>query len=160
MEKAGGGPIEPQDEIFMREAIDEALRAYEAGEVPVGAIVVCEGRIVGRGFNRPISTHDPTAHAEIVALREAAARLNNYRLIGCALYVTLEPCAMCAGAVVLARLDRLVFGAADPKSGACGSLMNIVQDSRLNHRTFTTRGVREAECGALLKAFFERLRGQ
>jgi tRNA(adenine34) deaminase len=158
MEKAGGGPIEPQDEIFMHEAIDEALRAYEAGEVPVGAIVVCEGRIVGRGFNRPISTHDPTAHAEIVALREAAARLNNYRLMGCALYVTLEPCAMCAGAILHARIARLVYGARDPKTGAQGSVIDLFAERRLNHHTRVTEGVLAERCGELLSRFFAERR--
>jgi tRNA(adenine34) deaminase len=123
-----------QEDEFMREALQLAERAAQAGEVPVGAVVVCEGRIVGRGSNRPIASHDPTAHAEIVALREAAQALRNYRLTGCELYVTLEPCAMCAGAIVLARVPRVVFGALDPKAGAAGSVLDVLADTRLNHR--------------------------
>jgi len=120
----------------------------------VGAVAVCEGRIVGRGGNTPIAAHDPTAHAEIAALREAAAALGNYRLPGCDLYVTLEPCAMCAGAIMHARLRRLVFGARDPKTGACGSVIDLFAEPRLNHHTRVASGVLAAECGALLSAFF------
>jgi tRNA(adenine34) deaminase len=145
---------------WMEEALKEAGQAGQAGEVPVGAVIVRGGEILARGRNRVEALKDPSAHAEILAIRSAAAALGYQRLSECTLYVTLEPCAMCAGAIVLARLDRLVFGAADPKTGACGSLMNIVQDGRLNHRVPVTRDVRGAECGALLKAFFGRLRGQ
>ena len=138
----------------MREALVLAERAAEAGEVPVGAIVVKDGEVVGRGFNRPITSADPTAHAEIVALRDAATRLGNYRLPGCELYVTLEPCAMCVGAMLHARLARVVFGAADPKTGACGSVVDLPKVEGLNHHATFEGGVLAQECGALLKRFF------
>ncbi len=147
------------DPLWMEEAIREAGQAAEAGEVPVGAVIIRGGEILARARNQVETLRDPSAHAELLAIRSASSALGYQRLSGCTLYVTLEPCAMCAGAIVLARLDRLVFGAADPKTGACGSLMNIVQDGRLNHRVPTTRGIREAECGALLKAFFVARRG-
>jgi tRNA(adenine34) deaminase len=142
------------DEAFMREALVLASQAAEAGEVPVGAIVVSGGEVVGRGYNRPISGKDATAHAEIVALREASARLGNYRLSGCDLYVTLEPCAMCAGAVMHARIARVVYGAADPKGGACGSIVNLFAEERLNHHATVTGGVLAADAGKLLQQFF------
>jgi len=123
-------------------------------EVPVGAVVVADGAIVGRGFNAPISRHDPSAHAEIAALREAAARLGHYRLPGCDLCVTLEPCAMCAGAIMQARIRRLVSSAPDPKTGACGGVLNVFAEPRLDHHTLVTVGVRAEECGVLLKQFF------
>jgi len=145
---------------WMEEALREAGQAGQAGEVPVGAVVVRGDEVLARGRNRVETLRDPSAHAELLAIRSASLALKYQRLSGCTLYVTLEPCAMCAGAIVLARLDRLVFGASDPKAGACGSLMNVVQDGRLNHRVTVTQNVREAECGALLKAFFERLRRQ
>ncbi|MDW7760907.1 MAG: tRNA adenosine(34) deaminase TadA [Acidobacteriota bacterium] len=141
------------EERFMREALIEACKARVKGEVPIGAVVVAEGRIVARGSNRPVSTRDPSAHAEIVALRKAGRKLGNYRLSGCDLYVTLEPCAMCLGAVVQARIDRLVYGAADPKSGAVHSIMNFPFD-KLNHRPEITGGVLADACGAVLKSFF------
>ncbi len=144
----------------MGAALDLATQAAACGEVPVGAIVVCDGRIIGRGFNAPISRHDPTAHAEIQALREAAAQIGNYRLVGCSLFVTLEPCAMCAGAIMHARLERLVFGAADPKTGACGSVVNLFSEGRLNHHTTVTGGLREAECGTMLSSFFRARRAR
>jgi tRNA(adenine34) deaminase len=144
------------DEHFMDQALAEARKAREAAEVPVGALVVSkDGEIIGRGYNRPISVHDPTSHAEIVAMREAAHHLANYRLTGTTLYCTLEPCVMCAGAIVHARIARLVFGARDPKAGAAGSLYNVVNDSRLNHQPEVVSGVREAECRQLLQEFFE-----
>ncbi len=143
---------------WMEEALKEAGEAGKAGEVPVGAVIVRGHEILSRGRNRVEALRDPSAHAEILAIRSASSALGYQRLSECTLYVTLEPCAMCAGAIVLARLDRLVFGATDPKSGACGSLMNIVQDGRLNHRVPTAQGVRGPECGALLKTFFGRLR--
>ena len=149
----------PTPEDFMRAAIALARRAAEAGEVPVGAVVVCEDRIVGRGFNQPISGRDPTAHAEIVALREAAQALDNYRLPGCELYVTLEPCAMCVGAIVHARLARVVYGAADPKTGACGSIVDLPGIAHWNHHGVFTGGVLADECGTLLKHFFAQRRG-
>ncbi len=139
---------------WMAEALTLARDAQARGEVPVGAIVVKEGRIIGRGGNRPIDQSDPTAHAEIVALREAAATLGNYRLPGCALYATLEPCAMCAGAILHARIARLVFGASDPKTGAAGSVVDLFAEPRLNHHTIVQGGVRGDECGGLLSAFF------
>jgi tRNA(adenine34) deaminase len=142
------------DEAWMAHALALARGAGERGEVPVGAIVVCGDAIVGRGGNAPIAGNDPTAHAEIAALREAAAKLGNYRLPGCALYVTLEPCAMCAGAIIHARLARLVFGARDPKTGACGSVIDLFGEPRLNHHTRVTSGVAAEECGGLLTQFF------
>ncbi len=142
------------DAHFMREALALAAEGELLGEVPVGAVVVKEGTVIGRGFNAPISSADPTAHAEVRALREASARLGNYRLPDCSLYVTLEPCAMCAGAILHARLARVVFGATDPKTGACGSVLDLFAERRLNHRTQVTGGVLEDECGAMLKRFF------
>ena len=138
----------------MRTALALAGDAGRKGEVPVGAVVVADGAIVGRGFNAPISMHDPSAHAEIAAMRDAAARLGNYRLTGCDLYVTLEPCAMCAGAIMHARIRRLVFGAADPKTGACGGIIDLFAEPRLNHHTLVTGGLLAEECGAILKEFF------
>ena len=146
------------DESLMREALALAEDAARAGEVPVGAVVVKDGEVVGRGSNRPIGTSDPTAHAEIVALREAAARLGNYRLTGCELFVTLEPCAMCVGAMLHARLARVVFGAADPKTGACGGVVALSAEAKLNHQTAFEGGVLAGECGALLKRFFAERR--
>ncbi len=146
------------DEEFMREALQLADTARSAGEVPVGAVVVHDGRIVGRGFNAPISGHDPTAHAEIQALRNAASALGNYRLTDCSLYVTLEPCLMCSGAIMHARIARLVFGASDPKTGACGSVINAFAEQRLNHHTTVQGGVLADECGGLLSAFFRERR--
>ena len=142
----------------MREALALASQAAAAGEVPVGAVVVKEGRIIGRGYNRPISSADPTAHAEIVALREAAAALGNYRLPGCELYVTLEPCAMCVGAMVHARIGRVVFGARDPKTGACGSIVDLPALTQWNHHAAFEGGLLEEECGAILKGFFAERR--
>jgi tRNA(adenine34) deaminase len=148
------------DADFMIEALALAREAGAAGEVPVGAIVVREGEIVGRGVNQPILRHDPTAHAEIMALRDAAARLGNYRLPGCVLYVTLEPCAMCAGAIFHARLGRVVFGASDPKTGAAGSVLNLYAESKLNHHASLTGGVLAEECASLLSAFFAARRAR
>ncbi len=146
-------------EKWMRAALDEAAKASAAGEVPVGAVVVGpEGTIVARAHNRPISSNDPTAHAEILALRKAAAKLSNYRLTGCRLVVTLEPCVMCAGAAVHARVAEIIYGAADPKSGGVRSLYRIASDDRLNHRPDVISGVLAAECAGLLTAFFESRR--
>jgi tRNA(adenine34) deaminase len=142
------------DTDHMREALTLATEAATLGEVPVGAVVVKAGEIVGRGYNRPISAHDPTAHAEIVALRDAAERLGNYRLTDCELFVTLEPCAMCSGAIQHARVARVIYGAADPKTGACGSVVDLFAEARLNHHATVVKGVLAAECGALLSAFF------
>jgi len=146
------------DELYMREALTLAGIAEARSEVPVGAVVVKEGEIIGRGYNQPISGHDPSAHAEIIAMRDAAARIGNYRLTGCVLYVTLEPCVMCAGAIMHARVARLVFGAADPKTGACGSVMDLFGEAKLNHHATVTSGVLAGECGAQLSAFFARRR--
>lgn len=146
------------DKQFMEEALAEARHAFEAGEVPVGAVVVVAGTIIGRAHNAPIALGDPTAHAEIVALREAARKAGNYRLTGATLYATVEPCAMCAGAALHARVTRLVYGAPDPKAGAVESLYRLLDDRRLNHRIETVGGVLAAESALLLRAFFETRR--
>jgi tRNA(adenine34) deaminase len=143
---------------FMRTALGLADQAEEAGEVPVGAVVVKNGAIIGRGYNRPISAADPTAHAEVIALRDAATYLGNYRLTDCVLYVTLEPCAMCMGAVFHARIARLVYGASDPKTGACGSVIDLAAELRLNHHMQLTRGILAEEGGGKLKQFFAERR--
>jgi tRNA(adenine34) deaminase len=146
------------DAAMMREALQLASRAAGQGEVPVGAVVVKDGKVVGRGYNSPISSGDPTAHAEIRALRDAAGALANYRLVGCTLYVTLEPCAMCAGAIMHARVARLVYGAADPKTGSCGSVVDLFAEKRLNHHTEVTGGVLASEAGMLSEFFAARRR--
>lgn len=138
----------------MRVALELAHLAAEAGEVPVGAIVVKDSKIIGHGSNAPIAKHDPSAHAEIIAMRNAANRLGNYRLVGCTLYVTLEPCAMCTGAIQHARIARLVYGASDPKTGACGSVIDLMKEPRLNHHTEAIGGILALECGAILSQFF------
>lgn len=148
------------DQEYMQMALALAAEASAAGEVPVGALVVKDGVIVGRGFNAPISTHDPSAHAEIRAMRDAAQQLGNYRLVGCTLYVTLEPCAMCAGAIQHARIARVVYGASDPKTGACGSVINLMEEKRLNHHATVEGGVMAQECGHVLSAFFAARRGK
>jgi tRNA(adenine34) deaminase len=163
------------DADYMRYALELANQSQACGEVPVGAIVVKDGEIVGRGFNAPISRRDPSAHAEMLALRDAAQRLGNYRLVGCELFVTLEPCLMCAGAIMHARIARLVYGARDPKTGACGSVIDVFGDldalphplsreergvARLNHHTEVTGGVLAEECGAMLSNFFAMRRAQ
>lgn len=142
------------DEKFMREALALAQRAAEAGEVPVGAVLVRDGAVVGRGYNRPVTGRDPTAHAEVMALRDAAEQVGNYRLGECELYVTLEPCVMCAGAIMHARVSRVVYGAADPKSGACGSVVDLFAEDRLNHHATVTGGVMAEEAARLLQEFF------
>lgn len=147
-----------QDEQYMRQAIEAAKIAQENGDVPIGAVLVYENQVIGRAYNQREQLKDPTAHAEIIALTQAAAFIESWRLHGCTIYVTLEPCAMCAGALVLGRLDRLVYGCEDPKAGACGSLYNIVQDERLNHRLEITSGVLADECAKLLQDFFQRRR--
>ncbi len=146
------------DDEYMDLALDEAKKAENAGEVPVGAVIVHDGLIVARGFNQPITTHDPTAHAEIVAIREAGRRIGNYRLSTATMYCTVEPCMMCAGAMIHARIARLVFGTPDTKAGSAGSIYNVLTDPRLNHRVEVICGVRESECAALLTDFFARLR--
>jgi len=151
---------EPAALRHMRAALEQAGHAWALGEVPVGAVVVKDGEVIGVGYNSPSGRHDPTAHAEIMALRQAALRLGNYRLPGCTLYVTLEPCAMCSGAMMHARLERVVYGAADPKTGACGSVLNLFEQERLNHHTALEGGVLEQECGQLLRDFFAMRRAQ
>jgi tRNA(adenine34) deaminase len=146
------------DELWMEEALRAAQRALEAGEVPVGAIVVCGGRIIGRGWNRNVTDSDPTAHAEIVALREAAANVGNHRLAGCDLFVTIEPCPMCAGAMVHARIKRLVYGADDPKAGAVQSVMQVLNHPHLNHQVEVRSGVLAGRCAELLQTFFKSRR--
>lgn len=146
------------DELWMEEALRSAQRALETGEVPVGAVVVCEGRIVGRGWNRNISDFDPTAHAEIVALREAGATVGNHRLSECGLFVTIEPCVMCAGAMVHARIKRLVYGADDSKAGAVQSVMQVLNHPRLNHKVEVRSGVLAGRCAELLQTFFKNRR--
>jgi tRNA(adenine34) deaminase len=141
-------------ENFMRAALELAEQAQAVGEVPVGAVVVKDGEVIGRGYNHPISGRDPTAHAEIAALREAARHIGNYRLGGCDIYVTLEPCVMCAGAILHARIARVLYGARDPKTGACGSVSDPFANARLNHHTSVAGGVLAEESGALLRAFF------
>ena len=148
------------DDDFMRVALALARQAELSGEVPVGAIVVKDGTIIGRGSNAPISRHDPSAHAELLALREAAQHLGNYRLIGCELFVTLEPCVMCVGAMFHARIARVVFGASDYKTGACGSVLDLFAEQRLNHHAEMTAGVLAEECGQMLSDFFAARRAQ
>lgn len=147
----------PPDEFFMRRALDEARRAEDRGEVPVGAVVVADGKIIGRGHNKPIRRNDPTAHAEIVALRRACHKRKNYRLEDCDLYVTLEPCAMCLGAAVQARVRRLVYGAPDPKAGALVSIMRFPFE-KTNHKVEVRSGVLGAECSEIIKRFFRKQR--
>ena len=152
--------MDMNDEKFMRLALELAQQAALVGEVPVGAIIVKDGEIIGRGSNAPIAKHDPTAHAEILALRDAAHRIGNYRLVGCDLYVTLEPCLMCVGAMLHARISRVIFGASDPKTGAAGCVLNVFEEKRLNHHAELVGGVLAAECGALLSQFFTARRVQ
>ena len=152
--------LQADDERFMREALDDARRGAARGEVPVGAVVVMNGAIVGRAHNAPIALADPTAHAEILALRAAGEKRGNYRLTGATLYATVEPCAMCCGAALHARVARVVYGARDPKAGAAESLYRLLDDARLNHRAAVTGGVLAAEAAALLSEFFETRRGR
>lgn len=149
---------EELDAYFMGEAIAQAKLAWAAGEVPVGAVLVKDGEIIARGFNQPIGEHDPSAHAEIVTLRQAGEILGNYRLPDCQLYVTLEPCVMCSGAMMHARLSRIVFGAHDHKTGACGSIVNLFQEEKLNHHATVVSGVLAEDCVQLLKDFFAERR--
>lgn len=148
------------DNSLMEEALGLARQAASAGEVPVGAVVVRDGAIIGRGCNGPIGRHDPTAHAEIVAIRAATQAIGNYRLAGCELYVTLEPCVMCAGAIIHARIARVVFGTRDPKTGACGSVVDLLGDPRLNFHAVVEGGVLAPQCGGLLSDFFAARRGR
>jgi len=147
-----------QDEQFMKAALGQAGIALENGDVPIGAVIVHQNKIIAKGYNQRHQLNDPTAHAEIIALTAAAQYIGNWRLQGCSIYVTLEPCPMCAGALVLARIERLIYGCDDPKAGACGSLYNIVQDKRLNHRLEITKGILADQCTAILQAFFKNKR--
>lgn len=152
-------PFSAEDERAMRAAMAQAGMAYDAGEVPVGAVVLdADGRLIGAGFNRTITSHDPSAHAEIVALRQAAAAMENYRLPGATVFVTLEPCAMCMGAMLHARVSRVVYAATDPKTGACGSVMSVHANPRLNHQTAVIGGLLANECGEMLRQFFRERR--
>jgi tRNA(adenine34) deaminase len=160
MDEQADKRTDEQDEAFMREALALAREAASLDEVPVGAVVVIDGAIVGRGFNQPIRRHDPTAHAEVMALRDAAARVGNYRLPGSTLYVTLEPCVMCSGAIMHARVGRVVFGARDPKTGAAGSVVDLYAEVRLNHHADIVGGVLAEESGALLSGFFAARRAK
>ncbi|HET9839203.1 MAG TPA: tRNA adenosine(34) deaminase TadA [Candidatus Angelobacter sp.] len=148
-----------EDALWMKRALDQARAALADGEVPVGALVIKDGEILGSGHNRNLLDHDPTAHAEIVALRQAAARTGNHRLIGCTMYATIEPCAMCAGALIHARIARLVYGAPDPKAGAAGSVLQILNHPRLNHQMEITPGILADKCSELLQDFFRQKRG-
>lgn len=146
------------DNFFMNKALDEAYEAYELDEVPIGAVIVKDGKIIGKGYNRKEVSLDTTNHAEIMAIKEASKNLKNWRLTGCTMYVTVEPCPMCAGAIINSRITELVIGTMDPKGGACGSLYNIVEDDRLNHRVEVRRGILEEECSSIMKEFFKKLR--
>jgi len=146
------------DEYFMKEALKEAIKAYDNKEVPVGAVIVYENRIIARAYNQVELLRDPTAHAEMIAITQASEALGSWRLLNTKMYVTLEPCPMCAGAIQLARIPKLIYGAVDPKKGACGSLLNIVTDKRFNHQVEVVSGVMEKDCGALLSEFFRELR--
>ena len=148
------------DTECMRHALELAGIALDAGEVPVGAVIVLDGEIIGRGSNTPISRHDPSAHAEMMALRDAAQHIGNYRLTGCELFVTLEPCVMCAGAILHARIARVVYGASDPKTGACGSVIDVFAEKDLNHHTEVEGGLLASECGSMLSNFFAMRRVQ
>ncbi|MCS7101617.1 MAG: tRNA adenosine(34) deaminase TadA [Burkholderiaceae bacterium] len=155
----GEAAVHGDDALYMRLALDQAHNAWALGEVPVGAVIVKDGQVIATGFNQPIGHADPTAHAEIQAIRAAAERLGNYRLNHCTLYVTLEPCAMCAGAIMHARIARVVYGAADPKTGACGSVVDLFAVPRLNHHARVVGGVLAGECAAVLSRFFAERRG-
>ena len=146
------------DKEWMKRAFELAQKAKESDEVPIGAVIVRENKIIGEGWNQPISSQDPTAHAEIIALRDAGNNICNYRLPNTTMYVTLEPCAMCAGAIIHARITKLIFAAADPKTGACGSIFNLLQTEELNHKVDITKGIMEYECCLLIRTFFKEKR--
>jgi tRNA(adenine34) deaminase len=158
MGDAGRNHTDIADAQFMREALRQARRGCHEGEVPVGAVVVHRGKIIARAHNRPVRLSDPSAHAEILALRSAGRKLGNYRLPACTLYVTIEPCAMCVGAIVQARIERLVVGAMDPKAGACGSVLAVLNNRKLNHQVMFNSGVLQADCAAILREFFRERR--
>ena len=145
---------------FMRKAIHQAKRAMELGEVPIGCVIVCDGKIIGRGFNRRLTSHSTLAHAEIIAIRQACRKLGDWRLEGCTMYVTLEPCQMCSGALVQSRIDRVVIGAMNPKAGSAGSIVNLLEEPRFNHQCEVERGVLQGECEALMKGFFKEIRAR
>ena len=146
------------DKYFMKLALNEAYRAYEIDEVPIGAVIVKDNKIIGRGYNLRETSNDPTSHAEIVAIREASKRLGGWRLIGCTMYVTIEPCPMCAGAIINSRIERLVIGATDPKMGGCGSVIDITQNPQFNHMVKVEFGILEEDCSTVVKSFFRKLR--
>ena len=143
---------------FMKEALIEARKAYDLGEIPIGAVVVRDGQVIARGHNLTETTKDPTAHAEMIAIREAARVLGGWRLVGCSIYVTVEPCSMCTGAMIWSRIENLYIGTMDPKAGACGSVFNIAEEDRLNHRINVERGILGEECSSIMKEFFKELR--
>lgn len=151
---------EQEDQAWMYIALEEAKKAELIGEVPIGAIIVKDGEVIGKGYNLRETKHDPTAHAEMVAIREACDRIGAWRLLDCTLYVTLEPCPMCAGAIVQSRIQRVVYGTSDPKAGCAGTLMNLLQEPRFNHETELTDGVLQSECATILTQFFRKLRQQ
>lgn len=153
-------PVVQFDTKFMAEALKEAKKAFSEKEVPVGCVIAHDGMIIGRGYNRTESLQDPTAHAEILAITAASEHLGSWRLNGCTVYCTIEPCAMCAGALILARVERLVFSTSDPKFGACGSVFNIVQEPRLNHRMMVSSGILKDDCTAIMQEFFKKMRGK
>ncbi|AFS77118.1 cytidine/deoxycytidylate deaminase family protein, zinc-binding protein [Gottschalkia acidurici 9a] len=146
------------EEYFMREALNEAYKAERIGEVPVGAVIVKDEKIISRGHNMRETLNDPTAHAEIIAIKRASEVLESWRLIGCTIYVTIEPCSMCAGAIVNSRIEKVAIGALDPKMGACGSVINVVQNKNFNHRVEITKGILETKCSSIMKDFFKKLR--
>ena len=148
------------NEKFMKEALKEAKKAYDKLEVPVGAVIVKDGKIIGRGHNLKETKNDTTNHAEIIAIKKASKKLKSWRLTGCTMYVTLEPCTMCAGALIQARLDKVVIGTMDEKTGACGSVLNVVEDYKFNHRVEIEKGVMEKECKSIIQEFFKKLRGK
>jgi len=152
--------LKRSDKFFLKEALKEAIKARKKGEVPVGAVLVIENKIIGRGYNRSISLNDPSAHAEIIALRSASRKIKNYRLNGSRLYATVEPCPMCAGALVWARVSEIIFGTFDRKAGACGSVVNIANNKKLNHRCKVAGGVLEKQCRSLLQKFFRKKRNK
>jgi len=150
--------VKKKDEFFMREALKEAQKALEKDEVPVGCVIVYKDKIIARAHNQMRTLNDPTAHAEMIAITEATERLNDMRLLECTLYVTIEPCSMCAGALVLARIEKIVYGADDPKTGACGSVLNIAQNKKLNHRIKIVKGILREECSRIIQEFFQQKR--
>ncbi len=158
MRSGESGLVKDLDIKYMREALRQARRGYREGEVPIGAVLVHKGEIIARAHNRPIHLNDPSAHAEILALRRAARKLGNYRLPACTLYVTIEPCAMCVGAIVQARIRRLVVGATDPKAGACGSVLSVLNSEKLNHKVVFESGILQVNCTAILQQFFRERR--